>query len=63
MSSCHTTIGPSLVPCRYVPIFRYALGEFMFADFGEVLGRTSCPSRYTSSKAAPESFENFTCSR
>ncbi len=63
MSSCHTTIDPSLVPFRYIPIFRYALGEFMFADFGEVLGRTSCPSRCTSSKAVPGSFENFTCSR
>ena len=39
MSSCHTTIDPSLVPFRYIPIFRYALGEFMFADFGEVFGK------------------------
>ncbi len=48
MSSCHTTIDPSLVPFRYIPIFRYNFADDMFANRDEVFGNTNCPSRYTS---------------
>jgi len=63
MSSCHTTIDPSFVPFRYIPIFRYNFGVVMFAYRDDVFGNTNCPSRYNSWNATPGSLENFTCNR